>query len=116
MASFYEVDIPHEKPVVFALQKLYGIGSFEAFSFCKDLGIGLDVTVSQLEKEEWHELTQAIEKHGLFEIHRRKAIRKSIESLVQLQCYRGVRHSLGLPVRGQRTKTNARTRRRRTQS
>ena len=65
MALFYEVEIPQDKPVLYAIQKLYGIGSSEAFQFCNELGIGRDVTVASLAKDEWQDLIQAIEKHGV---------------------------------------------------
>ena len=87
MALFYEVEIPQDKPVVYAIQKLYGIGFSEAFQFCNELGIGRDVTVASLAKDEWQDLIQAIEKHGVFEIHRRRQVRRSIENLIEIKCH-----------------------------
>jgi small subunit ribosomal protein S13 len=92
MALFYEVDIPQDKPVLYAIQKLYGIGSSEAFQFCNELGIGRDVIVSELAKDEWQSLIQAIEKHGVFEIHRRRQVRKSVESLIEIKCHQAKKH------------------------
>ena len=92
MALFYEVEIPQDKPVVFAIQKLYGIGSSEAFQFCNELGIGRDVTVASLAKDEWQDLIQAIEKHGVFEIHRRRQVRKAIENLLEIKCHQSRKH------------------------
>jgi len=94
MALFYEVEIPQDKPVLYAIQKLYGIGPSEAFQFCNELGIGLDVTVSNLPKDEWQDLMQAIEKHGVFEIHRRRQVRKSIERLIEIKCHQSKKHKV----------------------
>ena len=92
MVLFYEVEIPQDKPVVYAIQKLYGIGSSEAFQFCNELGIGRDVTVASLAKDEWQDLIQAIEKHGVFEIHRRRQVRRSIENLIEIKCHQSKKH------------------------
>jgi len=92
MALFYEVEIPQDKSVVYAIQKLYGIGSSEAFQFCNELGIGRDVTVAHLAKDEWQDLIQAIEKHGVFEIHRRRQIRKAIDNLLEIKCHQSMKH------------------------
>jgi small subunit ribosomal protein S13 len=92
MALFYEVEIPQDKPVLYAIQKLYGIGSSEAFQFCNELGIGRDVTVASLAKDEWQDLIQAIEKHGVFEIHRRRKVRKAIENLLEIKCHQAKKH------------------------
>jgi len=92
MALFYEVDIPQDKPFVYAIQKLYGIGPSEAFHFCNELGIGRDITVAHLPKDEWQNLIQAIEKHAVFEIHRRRQVRNSIENLIQIKCHQAEKH------------------------
>ena len=65
MALFYEVEISQDKPVLYAIQKLYGIGHSEAFQFCNELGIGRDVIVADLAKDEWQTLIQSIEKHDV---------------------------------------------------
>jgi len=92
MVLFYEVEIPQDKPVLYAIQRLYGIGSSEAFQFCNELGIGRDVTVADLAKDEWQGLIQAIEKHALFEIHRRRYVRKSIENLIEIKSHQAKKH------------------------
>ena len=92
MALFYEVEIPQDKPVLYAIQKLYGIGPSEAFQFCNELGIGRDVIVANLAKDEWQALIQAIEKHAVFEIHRRRQIRKSIENLIEIKSHQAKKH------------------------
>jgi len=92
MALFYEVEIPQDKPVLYAIQKLYGIGSSEAFQFCNELGIGRDVIVANLAKDEWQALIQSIEKHALFEIHRRRHVRKSIENLIEIKSHQAKKH------------------------
>jgi small subunit ribosomal protein S13 len=92
MVLFYEVEIPQDKPVLYAIQKLYGIGPSEAFQFCNELGIGRDVIVSSLPKDEWQDLIQAIEKHAVFEIHRRRQVRKSIERLIDMKCHQSKKH------------------------
>jgi len=92
MALFYEVEISQDKPVLYAIQKLYGIGHSEAFQFCNELGIGRDVIVSDLPKDEWQTLIQSIEKHGVFEIHRRRQVRKSIENLIDIKCHQAKKH------------------------
>ena len=96
MALFYEVEIPQDKPVLYAIQKLYGIGPSEAFQFCNEVGIGRDVIVSELAKDEWQSLIQAIEKHGVFEIHRRRQVRRSIESLIEIKCHQAKKHIVKL--------------------
>ena len=92
MALFYEVEISQDKPVLYAIQKLYGIGHAEAFQFCNELGMGRDVIVAELAKDEWQSLIQSIEKHGVFEIHRRRQVRKSIENLIDIKCHQAKKH------------------------
>ena len=93
MALFYEVEIPQDKPVMYAIQKLYGIGSSEAFQLCNELGIGRDVTVASLAKDDWQELIQTIEKYAIFEIHRRRQARKAIEALIEINCHQAKKHA-----------------------
>jgi len=110
MARIAGVDLPREKRVEIGLTYIYGIGQKTAKDILAVTGINPDTRVKDLTEEEASKLRDYIEHNLLVEGDLRRDVALNIKRLVEIQCYRGVRHRKGLPVRGQRTKTNARTR------
>ena len=111
MARIAGVDIPNDKRVVVSLTYIYGIGLPTAQKVLKECGISEDVRVKDLTDDEVRRITAAIENdHQLVEGDLRREVAMNIKRLQEIGCYRGIRHRKGLPVRGQKTKTNARTR------
>lgn len=110
MARIAGVDLPREKRVEIGLTYIYGIGKPKSQSILTTTGINPDVRVRDLTEEEVAKLRENIEKNHIVEGDLRRDIALNIKRLVEIGCYRGRRHRMGLPVRGQRTKTNARTR------
>jgi small subunit ribosomal protein S13 len=115
MARIAGVNIPDQKHVVIALTSIYGIGKATSIILCEKLGIEGSTKVSQLSEEKIEALRVEISKMTI-EGDLRRAVTMSIKRLMDLGCYRGLRHRRGLPLRGQRTKTNARTRKGRRKS
>lgn len=103
-------DIPVNKKITFSLSYVYGIGVPLARKICLLLNIDLEKRVSELSQESLDLIRRHIESNLVIEGDLRRQIQKNIKSLISIKCYRGYRHKNGLPVRGQRTKTNARTR------
>lgn len=110
MARIAGVDIPREKRVVVSLTYLYGIGKTLSQKILKDVGVDENVRVKNLTDEEVGRIVNEIEKNYTIEGPLKRQIGNNIQRLKQINCYRGMRHRKGLPCRGQRTKTNARTR------
>ena len=110
MARIAGVNIPTAKRVVIALQYIHGIGPKKAGEICEKVGITLDRRVSSLSDEEVLHIREAIDRDYVVEGDLRREVAMNIKRLMDLGCYRGLRHRRGLPVRGQRTHTNARTR------
>lgn len=111
MARIAGVDLPGQKRVDIALTSIYGIGRRSAKIIAAKAGIGADRKAHDLSQDEVNAIRKAIESEGiLVEGDLRRDISLNIKRLVDLGCYRGLRHRKGLPVRGQRTKTNSRTR------
>ncbi|MFP4360485.1 MAG: 30S ribosomal protein S13 [Alphaproteobacteria bacterium] len=110
MARIAGVNIPSDKPVGVALTYIYGIGRFSAGKILKDLEIRADRRVNQLSDAELLQIREKIDRDFKVEGDLRRDYAMSIKRLMDLGCYRGLRHRKGLPVRGQRTHTNARTR------
>jgi len=110
MARIAGVDLPREKRVEIALTYIYGIGLQSAHKILAETGINPDTRVRDLTEEEVNKVREAIDKNFTVEGDLRREIALSIKRLIEIGCYRGLRHRRGLPVRGQRTKTNARTR------
>ena len=110
MARIAGVNIPTAKRVVIALQYIHGIGHRKADEICKKVGITLDRRVSTLSDEEVLRIRETIDRDYVVEGDLRREVAMNIKRLMDLGCYRGLRHRRGLPVRGQRTHTNARTR------
>ena len=110
MARIAGVDIPNQKRVEIALTYIYGIGRKSANDILAKTGINPDTRAKDLTEEEVAKLRDEIENSYTVEGDLRRETALNIKRLVEIQCYRGVRHRKGLPVHGQRTKTNARTR------
>lgn len=110
MARIAGVDLPREKRVEIGLTYIYGIGRRSSNNILTATGINPDVRVKDLTEDEVSALREYIDKNFTIEGDLRRNIALNIKRLVEVGCYRGVRHRKGLPVRGQRTKTNARTR------
>ena len=109
MARIDGVDIPSEKRVVISLTYIYGIGDTTAKKICKDAGVSEDIRVKNLTDDQLVALRGEVAKYKT-EGDLRREVAMNIKRLTEIGCYRGIRHKRGLPVRGQRTKTNARTR------
>lgn len=110
MARIAGVDLPREKRVEIGLTYIFGIGRKTANDILKSTGVNPDTHVKDLTEDEVSLLREYIDKHLVVEGDLRRDTALNIKRLVEVGCYRGVRHRRGLPVRGQRTKTNARTR------
>ncbi len=111
MARIAGINIPKEKRFVIALTYIYGIGTTSAEKICKDLKIDLLTRTNQLDEIKLAEVRSYIEKNlGVLEGDLRRKISSNIKRLIDIGCYRGIRHVKKLPVRGQRTHTNAKTR------
>ncbi|MBR3839404.1 MAG: 30S ribosomal protein S13 [Clostridia bacterium] len=110
MARIAGVDLPREKRVEIGLTYIYGIGRSTSNEILKKTGINPDTRVRDLTDDEVNSLRDIIDKEYKVEGDVRREISLNIKRLMEIGCYRGRRHKMGLPVRGQRTKTNARTR------
>ncbi|MCS6961283.1 MAG: 30S ribosomal protein S13 [Deltaproteobacteria bacterium] len=104
------VEIPEKKPVGIALRTIYGIGRTTGILVCKAAGVDPTRRVKDLDEEEASKIRNIIESNFAIEGELRRQVQQNIKSLIDLGTYRGMRHKRNLPVRGQRTKTNARTR------
>ena len=111
MARIAGVDIPRNKQVWVSLQYIYGIGNTLSHKILEQAGITPDVTVNDLTEEEINRLREIIDRQYRVEGELRKEVNFNIKRLVEIGSYRGFRHRHSLPVRGQRTRTNARTKR-----
>ncbi len=110
MARIAGVNIPTNKRVVIALRYIYGIGPENAKEVCKKIGIAESKRVNQLTDSEVLQIREVIDRDYVVEGDLRREVAVNIKRLIDLSSYRGLRHRKGLPVRGQRTHTNARTR------
>mgnify|MGYP005811948255 CR=1 FL=1 len=110
MARISGVDLPRTKRVEIGLTYIFGIGRTRSNLILKEAGVGPDVRVKDLSEDDVRRITRVIEDQGGVEGDLRKDVSMNIKRLMDIGCYRGLRHRRGLPVRGQRTKTNARTR------
>ena len=109
MARIAGVDIPNEKRIVISLQYVYGIGETTAKNILKAAGVSEDIRTKNLTEEQLSAIRSEVAKIKV-EGDLRREVGLNIKRLMEIGCYRGMRHRKGLPVRGQRTKTNARTR------
>jgi small subunit ribosomal protein S13 len=110
MARISGVDLPREKRVEIGLTYVYGIGHSSAVRILNEAGVSLDTRVRDLTDEEVARIRDVIDRTQTVEGDLRREIALNIKRLIEIGCYRGIRHRKGLPVRGQKTKTNARTR------
>jgi small subunit ribosomal protein S13 len=110
MARIAGVDLPPNKRIEIALTYIYGIGRSQAAKILTIAGVGFDVKVRDLNDDETNKIRKAIEENYRVEGDLRKEVTMNIKRLMEIGSYRGLRHRRGLPVRGQRTKTNGRTR------
>lgn len=110
MARIAGVDLPRDKRIEIALTYIFGIGSCFAKEILATTGVSPDTRTRDLTEEEVAKLREVIDKNYKVEGDLRREEQLNIKRLIEIGCYRGRRHRMGLPVRGQRTKTNARTR------
>jgi len=110
MARVVGVEIPNNKKVWVGLTYIYGIGRSRSFEILKETGIDPDKRVKELSEEEIGKINRFIQEHYKVEGELRTEVQRNVKRLIEIGCYRGIRHKLGLPVRGQKTRSNARTR------
>lgn len=110
MARIAGVDLPREKRIEIGLTYIYGIGRKTAQNILEATGVDPDIRVVDLTEEDTSKLREYIDKNLVVEGDLRRDVSLNIKRLIEINCYRGRRHRAGLPVRGQKTKTNARTR------
>ena len=110
MARIAGIDLPRDKRVEIGLTYIYGIGQKTADKILAETGVNPDTRVKDLSEDDVAKLREYIDKHLTVEGDLRRNVALNIKRLQEIGCYRGIRHRRGLPVRGQRTKTNARTR------
>ncbi|HWS86608.1 MAG TPA: 30S ribosomal protein S13 [Pyrinomonadaceae bacterium] len=110
MARVVGVDLPVNKRIGIGLTYIYGIGRSRAASILQEADVSADIRVRDLDEAQLGRIRQTIEAQGEVEGDLRKRVQMDIKRLMDIGCYRGLRHRRGLPVRGQRTHTNARTR------
>ena len=110
MARIAGVDLPREKRIEIGLTYVYGIGRVSANKILKEAGVNPDTRVRELTDDEVNKISEVIDSTMVVEGDLRREVALNIKRLQEIGCYRGIRHRKGLPVRGQKTKTNARTR------
>ena len=110
MARIAGVDLPKDKRIEIGLTYVFGIGRTSAKKILQETGINPDIRVRDLTEEDEAKLRECIDKNYVVEGDLRRQVALDIKRLTEIGCYRGMRHRRGLPVRGQRSKTNARTR------
>ena len=110
MPRLLGVDIPNDKPTFISLTYLYGVGESTSRELCHKAGVDPQRTARELADDELSRLAALLERDYVVEGPLRRQLQQNVNRLRDIKCYRGIRHRLGLPVRGQRTRTNARTR------
>ena len=110
MARIAGVDIPREKRLEISLTYIFGIGKTTSQKLCADLGLDRNTKVSELTEDEVNQIRQYVDQNLTIEGDLRRDVQNDIKRKIEIGCFQGVRHRKGLPVRGQRTHTNARTR------
>jgi small subunit ribosomal protein S13 len=110
MPRLLGIDIPNDKRTIVSLTYLYGVGEFIARELCQKAAVDPDKRARELTDQEISRIATILERDYVVEGPLRRNVQQNIGRLREIRCYRGIRHRLGLPVRGQRTKTNARTR------
>jgi small subunit ribosomal protein S13 len=111
MARIAGVDIPNDKQVGVALGYIYGIGRTRSLKILGQTRIDPTVRVRDLTDDETNRIREVIDREYMVEGDLRREVRQNVQHLIEINCYRGIRHRRGLPVHGQRTRTNARTKR-----
>lgn len=110
MARLFGVDLPREKRIEIGLTYIYGIGNTTAKKIIAETGIDPDVRVKDISEDYLQKIREYIDKNLTVEGDLHREVSQNVKRLMEIGCYRGLRHRKGLPVRGQRTHTNARTR------
>ena len=110
MARFAGVDLPRDKRLDIALTYIFGVGRTTSVNILSETGVNADTRVRDMTEDEITRLREYIERNLRVEGDLRRIVTANIQRLIDIGCYRGIRHRRGLPVRGQRTRTNARTR------
>ena len=111
MARIAGIDLPKDKPVWVALQRIYGIGASASQSILGAAGVDPSLRVKDLTEAQVGQIRDVIDKQHKVEGELRREVQSNIKRLIEISCYRGMRHRMRLPVHGQRTRTNARTKR-----
>ena len=111
MARIAGVDLPKDKPIWVALQSIYGIGVSSSQRILAITGVDPGLRVKELSEEQVGQIRDVIDKQFKVEGDLRREVQSNIKRLIEISCYRGMRHRMRLPVHGQRTRTNARTKR-----
>jgi small subunit ribosomal protein S13 len=111
MARIAGIDLPKDKPIWVALQSIYGIGATSSQRILAASGIEPGLRVKELSEEQVGQIRDVIDKQYKVEGDLRREVQSNIRRLIEISCYRGIRHRMRLPVHGQRTRTNARTKR-----
>ncbi|MDH5364851.1 MAG: 30S ribosomal protein S13 [Dehalococcoidia bacterium] len=111
MARIAGIDLPKDKPIWVALQSIYGIGTTSSQRILAATGIDPGIRVKELSEEQVGQIRDVIDKQCKVEGDLRREVQSNIRRLIEISCYRGTRHRIRLPVHGQRTRTNARTKR-----
>jgi len=111
VARIAGVDLPKDKPIWVALQSIYGIGASSSQSILAATGIDPGLRVKELSEEQIGQIRDVLDKQYKLEGDLRREVQSNIKRLIEISCYRGTRHRMRLPVHGQRTRTNARTKR-----
>ena len=110
MARLFGVDLPREKRIEIGLTYIYGIGNSTAKKIIAETGVNPDIRVKDISEDDLQKIREYIDKNLTVEGDLHREVSQNIKRLMEIGCYRGLRHRKGLPVRGQRTHTNARTR------
>ena len=110
MARRFGVDLPREKRIEIGLTYIYGIGNTTAKKIIAETGVNPDIRVKDISEDDLQKIREYIDKNLTVEGDLHREVSQNIKRLMEIGCYRGLRHRKGLPVRGQRTHTNARTR------
>lgn len=110
MARLFGVDLPREKRIEIGLTYIYGIGNTTAKKIIAETGVNPDIRVKDISEDDLQKIREYIDKNLIVEGDLHREVSQNIKRLMEIGCYRGLRHRKGLPVRGQRTHTNARTR------
>jgi small subunit ribosomal protein S13 len=110
MPRIIGVDVPNDKPLWIGLTHIFGIGPHRAKQICAEAGIEPGVRAKKLTEDEVSRIAQIIDRNYVVEGQLKRQVSQNISRLIDIHCYRGIRHRRGLPVRGQQTQSNARTR------